>query len=320
MFEANYYLASLRRFARSARKDIELKNKSWTVELEAGLAALYLDNRSLLGMLDRVIEASETADPARLKPSLIDLQAELLARFEREAQLMRAFKYEFAAQHLAEHQQLSAEIQSMINDLDASAQGVAFVGRFMRNWLLQHIVGKDTLFAEALVTQNGTTDRRHAGVGLSMDDDEIDLLEERRLENLKPILWTAKIAVGNEEIDEGHRAMFALFDAILSARKTAGKARLAALLEQLGDVTDAHFQSEEQLMSQFNYAHATAHKEEHRKALDEFAHQVDDWRDDRISAELLCRFMHRWLLRHIATLDIPLGEAIKRQTAGLAPH
>lgn len=297
-----------------------MKNNSWTVELEADLAALHLDNRSPLALLDRVIEASETADLARLKPSLIDLQTELLARFEREAQLMSAFKYEFAAQHLAEHQQLSAEIQSLINDLDASAQGVAFVGRFMRNWLLQHIVSKDTLFAEAIVTHNGTTDRRHADLGLSADDDEIDILEERRLENLKPILWTAKISVGNEEIDEGHRAMFALFDAILSARKPADKARLAALLEQLGDVTAAHFQCEEKLMSKSNYEHTAAHREEHRKVLDEYAHQVDDWRGNRISSELLCRFMHRWLLRHIAASDIPLGEAIKRKNAGLVPH
>jgi len=297
-----------------------LKNNSLPAKLETGLAALDCDNRSLLALIDRVINAGEAVDLARLKSSLIDLQTELVARFEREEQLMSVFKYESAEQHQAEHRQLSAEIRSIINDLEAGEQSFTFVARFVRNWLLQHIVSKDTLFAQAIVTQNGTTDRRHVTVGLPSLADEIDVLEERRLENLKPILWTSKIALGIEEIDEGHRAMFALFDAILSARKLADKARLAALLEQLGDATAAHFQCEEKLMAKFGYEHAAAHREEHRKVLDEYAHQVDDWRESRISSELLCRFMHRWLLRHIAVSDMPLGEAIKRQNAGLAPH
>lgn len=293
-----------------------MKRNSWNSELETGLSALDLDNRSLLGLLDQVIEASEAGDLAGLKCALLDLQGETTARFEREEDLMAAFKYELAAQHQAEHQQLAAEIQCMINDLDAGEGGVAFIGRFMRNWLLQHIVSKDTLFGKAIVTQNGTTDRRQRAVDMQLPDDEIDVFEERRLENLKPIFWTSKVALGIEENDAGLRAIFALFNAILGARKSTDQTRLAMLLEQLGNEIEAHFKNEENLMLRFGYEHSATHKEEHRKLLEEFASQVDDWRGGYISADLLCRFMHRWLLRHIAVSDTPLSEAIRRQNTG----
>ena len=45
-----------------------------------------------------------------------------------------------------------------------------------------------------------------------------------------------------------------------------------------------------------------------------FQKNADDWRSDRISAELLCRFIYRWMLNHIAASDIPLGAALCRQT------
>lgn len=293
-----------------------MKKRSWTAELETGLSALDLDNRSLLDLIDRVIEGSEAADLIGLKSSLLALQGEMIARFEREAHLMDAFKYEAGAQHQAEHQQLSAEIQHMINDLEAGEVGVAFIGRFMHNWLLQHIVSKDILFGKAVLTRNGTTDRRQRAADTQAADDGVDAFDERRLESLKPIFWTEKVAVGIEENDAGLRIIFALFNAILEARKSTDKRRLASLLEQLGDETAAHFQNEEMLMVKFGYEQTATHQEEHQKLLEEFANQVDDWRAGHISAELLCRFMHRWLLRHVAVLDTPLSEAIRRQNAG----
>ena len=296
-------------------EDIKVKKCSWTAELETGLSALDLDNKSLLGLVDQVIDASEAVDLAGLKSSLLDLQSEMITRFEREEDLMAAFKYEAGAQHQAEHQQLSAEIQAMIDDLDAGESGVAYIGRFMHNWLLQHIVSKDTLFGKAIVTRNGVTDRRQSAVDKQQPEDGVDVFEERRLENLKPIFWTSKLALGIEENDAGLRAIFAIFNAILEARKSTDKKRLAMLLEQLGNETAAHFQYEEKLMSRFGYEHSASHKEEHRKLLDEFSSQVDDWRAGYISADLLCRFMHRWLLRHVAISDTPLSEAIRRQNA-----
>lgn len=290
-----------------------MKTNSWTSTLETGISALDLDNQLLLGLIDRVVAASAGASPDGLKSSLLDLQAETIAHFEREERLMAECKYEAAAQHAADHRQLLAEIQHQINDLEAGKANVSYIGRFMHDWLLEHIVSKDSLFGKAILTHSGTTDRR------LRPDEEVDIFEERRLGKLEAILWTPELAVGNEAIDDGHRALCARLNAILAARKSVVRERLAQLLEQLGNETAAHFRREEQLMASFKYQHAATHLDEHRKILDEFSHLVDDWRDRHISTELLCRFLYRWLLRHIAGSDIPLCEAMSRQSAEASP-
>lgn len=282
---------------------MKLTTDTWIAELETGISALDLDHKTLLDLVNRVIVASNEPDLAELKSSLLDLQAELIAHFEREENLMAECIYEAATQHQEEHQQLAGEIQEQINDLAAGKGNVTFVARFMRNWLLQHIVTRDAHFGKALLTQRGTTDRRQTA------DDGIDIFEERRLGRMEAIQWTPALELGIEAIDANHRAMIDTLNAILAVRQSDDKANLAALLEQLGNETAADFQTEEALMLQLSVENLAAHKEEHRQLLDEFANQVDDWRENRVSAELLCRFMHHWLIRHIAALDIPLAMA-----------
>ena len=102
---------------------------------------------------------------------------------------------------------------------------------------------------------------------------------------------------------------------IIESRPSNDNTNLASLLERLGDETAAHFRSEEMVMAEHNYEYAVAHKEEHRKLLDEYAHQVEEFRNNSISAELMCRFVYRWFVRHIELSDVPLSNAIRRQSS-----
>lgn len=297
-----------------------MKKIGWTATLETGIAAVDFGNQKMLAMIDRVIAASDGSDPGALKAALTDLQTETIAHFDREEQLMAECKYQAASQHRAEHQQLLAEIQHQINDMAVDKANISHIGRFMHNWLLQHITSKDQLLGNAILTQHGTTDRRDHPVAIDLADEPFDLIEERRLGDLEEAVWTSKLAVGNEEIDAGHRSLFAALNAILVTRKSADQESLATLLEDLGNATAAHFACEEKLMANLLDDKALArHLEEHKKLLDEFGNLVDDWRDKQISSDLLCRFLYRWLLGHIAGSDLPLGEAIKRRAAGVSP-
>lgn len=142
-----------------------------------------------------------------------------------------------------------------------------------------------------------------------------DTVDSRRAGMPEPIVWTEKHLVGVDIIDAEHRALIEMFNSILAVSKSHNQAELAILLEQLGDATASHFASEESLMARFDYAHAAQHRIDHQKLLDEYGHQVEDWRNRHISAELLCRFMYRWLLRHVLASDMALGEAINRHAA-----
>ena len=279
--------------------------------LETDIAKLYLENQRLLARINQVIAASDAEDMVGLRSALLDLLSETATRFENEEQLMAECRYEAAEAHLNEHQQLLIEIRHQIADLNAGKLTVAYIGRFMHNWILQHIVSKDSQFVNAVLTQNGTTDRRR-NVATNADGDEdndlVSEFEERRLENLEPIHWSARMEIGVSAIDKDHRAIITLLNAIVEANRVNDKPRLSELLEQLGNETAEHFLVEEQLMADIDYALFAEHKAEHERLLDEYANQVEEFRKNNISAEFLCRFIYRWFVRHIEVLDATLRQ------------
>jgi hemerythrin len=286
-----------------------MKSSRWTSELETGLSTLDSDHRQLLTKANRLKQASSDADLSELKLALLAMKAELVAHFAREEALMRDCSYEGAQEHQDEHERLLAEIQERIDELNAIETGVVAFGDYINQWLFQHIAGKDTLFGRAVIAQVGTTDRRRE------DDENFDAFEERRLNNLEAIRWPADVSTGIEAIDAHYPVMIELLNQIIVARKSSDRAGLATLIEDFGNAIESHFREEEAIMARIEFEHGSTHREEHQRLLDEFSDLVDDWRSDRISAELLCRFIYRWMLNHIAASDMPLGAAISQQTA-----
>jgi hemerythrin len=143
-----------------------------------------------------------------------------------------------------------------------------------------------------------------------MTIDELTALEEDRVGALEAIVWSEKFSVGVPVLDEEHRALIKCFNGFLAAARSADRAGLSEWMERLGEATAAHFSSEESLMAGVDYPDAALHRAEHQAVLDEYVSLIDDWRYKRVSAELLCRFMYRWLLRHMVELDMPLGRAL----------
>ena len=286
-----------------------MKPSSWTSELETGLSELDSDHKQLLAKANRLKQASANAGLSELKLALLDMNAEMVAHFAREEALMRDCKYEGAQEHRDEHQRLLAEIGGRLDALEAFEKSISTFGDFIHQWMFQHIAGKDTLFGRSVISQVGTTDRRRE------DDENFDAFEERRMNNLETIRWPADVSTGIEAIDAHYPAMIELLNQIIAARKSSDRAGLATLIERFGNAIESHFREEETMMSEIEFEHGSTHRDEHRRLLDEFSDLVDDWRSDRISAELLCRFIYRWMLNHIAASDIPLGVAITRQTA-----
>lgn len=156
--------------------------------------------------------------------------------------------------------------------------------------------------------------------GLNMSEAELEAFEDRRRGILKKIVWASKLDVGVEAIDAEHRALVELYNSIIEISPSRDRVQLAKLLEQLGNATAAHFETEDKLMAQIEYEDAAAHQKEHQELLQEYGHQVNDWRENHISSEMLCRFMYGWLLRHVIAADQPLGEAIQRKSGAQVRH
>lgn len=286
----------------------------WLSDLETGILELDRENRALMGLTDGVVAASEVTDTALLLSALVQLQDQAKIDFAREEGLMAAFRYKGAAQHQSEHRQLLAEIQHQIDDLKNGLAHTPHLLRFQKNWFIQHLLTQDVLLGQALLTHKGIYDRRHSQ-RRRMTEAELDAFEDRRVAIRQDITWTSQLNIGVEVIDAAHHALVELYNLIINISPSRDKTQLAALLEELGNTTAAHFETQEKLMAELDYDDAAAHRKEHQELLKEYGHQVDDWRANRISPEMLCRFMYRWLLNHVIASDKPLGEAIQRQSS-----
>lgn len=123
------------------------------------------------------------------------------------------------------------------------------------------------------------------------------------------LTWTDALTVGVKEIDEQHRRLVELANA-LHAAVLAG-ATSAALSQQLGELirqAALHFATEERLFAETRYPEAEAHMREHEELVAQvnaLKQRVDGgWLElDAEIAQYLCN----WLTEHIVGADRQYG-------------
>lgn len=130
-----------------------------------------------------------------------------------------------------------------------------------------------------------------------------------------PILWTPKLAVGVEQIDEEHRELFGRVNRLLEAMAQA-KARdeVRPLLAFLDDYVSAHFGGEQRLMQQHRYPDAAEHLSQHAYFVTEFKALAAEVRQGGPTALLtikLNKLLCDWLRDHVASTDKRLGEYLR---------
>lgn len=137
--------------------------------------------------------------------------------------------------------------------------------------------------------------------------------------------WTAELELGLPEIDDQHRQLVALTNALHDELSAASPRRSAVgeILEGRVDYTRNHFIVEEVLFQQHDYAETPVHKAEHdgftRKAMDLLT-RFDGGQEVTLEA---LEFLKRWLVHHICKVDrayLPfMREALQAQrTVALA--
>ncbi len=121
-----------------------------------------------------------------------------------------------------------------------------------------------------------------------------------------PIIdWDAKLSVNINIIDEQHKKLVGLVNALYDAMKE-GKAKdiLGNLLTELVSYTDYHFKTEEELFKKHGYPESAAHKLEHdklRKEVLDLKAKFDQG-EMIITVEVLY-FLRDWLGKHILGSD-----------------
>ncbi|OYY94734.1 MAG: hypothetical protein B7Y41_03945 [Hydrogenophilales bacterium 28-61-23] len=131
----------------------------------------------------------------------------------------------------------------------------------------------------------------------------------------EPIVWNDSFITGIERIDEQHKVLVNTLNEAntrLAARVT--RDLLEQITRDLLSYAIYHFETEETLMKEYNYAGlSAADDEKHHREHRAFSQQVVALRENLRNGHLVTReellsFLNNWLVNHILFTDKRFGE------------
>lgn len=138
------------------------------------------------------------------------------------------------------------------------------------------------------------------------------------------ITWTNEISVGIEEIDEQHKVLIGLLNAINEAVQERRSSMVTAeIITQLIDYTRIHFAVEESLMRILGYQEYEAHKVQHGILIESLADLARKFAAGKVTVGFeLQNFLKTWLTKHILANDKKYTQHFlnARVNANLAKH
>jgi hemerythrin len=124
------------------------------------------------------------------------------------------------------------------------------------------------------------------------------------------ITWKNELSVGIDSIDEEHKMLINMINALNDALSD-GTANdiIHHIFDGLSVYTSTHFNHEEDLFEQYDYAERTIHKAEHEAFKEQVAELQNKMNsgDFMISIEVLS-FLKTWLTHHILKTDMAFSE------------
>ena len=136
---------------------------------------------------------------------------------------------------------------------------------------------------------------------IALDSGNVDALAS----DAKLVQWTPSLETGISLIDDQHRTLCSLINALHRAmREHESDNVLEKLLVELKNYTVTHFSTEEQIFTHSTYPSTREHVEIHKK----FVSRIQEFSDDltsgraKVSMDLLS-FLKDWLLKHIQGTD-----------------
>jgi diguanylate cyclase (GGDEF)-like protein/hemerythrin-like metal-binding protein len=123
----------------------------------------------------------------------------------------------------------------------------------------------------------------------------------------QPLPWNASYETGFRLIDAQHMRLMSLLNILVGALRN-GEEHAGALTDVVA-YTEFHFSAEERLMRQCGYAGAAAHRDLHRRLLEDLHGLRMD--GAAVSVGLIARYLREWLLRHVDGADRDLAAALR---------
>lgn len=126
--------------------------------------------------------------------------------------------------------------------------------------------------------------------------------------------WSPDYSVNIKTIDNQHQELVSILNRLFVAvSMREGSEIVGDILTALKNYTKTHFALEERLMQQANYADLEAHKEEHKKLIEQLDALIQKHllEEKPIYFEML-RFLKNWLKEHIRGVDTKYSLALQQ--------
>lgn len=130
----------------------------------------------------------------------------------------------------------------------------------------------------------------------------IAIIHHNKSADKNDIQWLPEYSVGNKEIDEQHKMLFAMTNEFFHQES---KQAAIALFHNLSSYIDLHFESEENLLRQINYPDIEEHIKKHDELRDKF--ELIQQRLENYDVDLqhkIAMFLYNWLAKHILKTDM----------------
>lgn len=123
----------------------------WNEGLSVGVEAIDNDHKTLLDLINKISFAIEKNEETSVIEEVFgQLEAYVVEHFSREEQLMRDCHYPGLREHIKQHRKLTSKVPELKAKLLAadSREAAEEINLFLFDWLMNHILGDDMLFAQ----------------------------------------------------------------------------------------------------------------------------------------------------------------------------
>jgi hemerythrin-like metal-binding protein len=128
------------------------------------------------------------------------------------------------------------------------------------------------------------------------------------------IEWSNELSVGIDSIDEQHKKLVNMINALNDAMLTGSSNELLGkIFTGLAAYTQKHFSYEENMFAEHGYSDSEEHKRQHNELIAQVIELKERFMENpqgTISADLM-QFLKRWLTNHIMRTDKEYSEFLR---------
>ncbi len=135
----------------------------WTEDLETGIQVIDDQHKRIIGYINELHHASETANAAEVQEVLEGLLDYTITHFQFEEELQEKAGYPFLKAHQRVHEIFMKRVATFRERADKGENIIPELLSMLKVWLSSHIKGDDRDYVESVKKITGTNEAENAG-------------------------------------------------------------------------------------------------------------------------------------------------------------